>query len=122
MADEQKLRMVGFRASKSLRDRIEAERTASRTSTQEILRVAVECLLALRAKGVDPSSVELPSPEEQDRLKLLSLWQSYITEMPAEKVELMARVMELDLKNYRSSRIVQAQKHGLGKETDAKKS
>src|SRR4051794_36529222 len=99
MSDDEKVSLIGFRAPQSLRDKIESERIALKTSMQELIRTAIEQFLSHRAAGNQgiPAPVQ-QSIEDQNRFKLTSLWKAYIMEMPVEKVELMVNVMELDLK------------------------
>jgi hypothetical protein len=102
MEQHEKMTLIGFRAPESLRERIEAERIALNLSNQELLRKAIEHYLVNRQTTPHPDVTQ--ATESAERFKLTTLWQSYVREMPTEKIELMVHVMEMDLQHYRSSR------------------
>lgn len=104
MDQNEKLTLIGFRTPESLRERIEAERIALDTSLQDLLRKMIEHYFVGRQTTPHPDLEQ--AADHAERFKLTSLWHTYIREMPTEKVELMANVMQLDLKHFRSSRII----------------
>jgi hypothetical protein len=102
--------LLGVRLPESVRKRLEAEGIKRHVSIQEMVRCGLELYFSTPEEW---TNVEMKFSEddpaisrrEADRLNTLAnLWEAYVDQMPAEKVDLVAETLKLDLLHYGSSR------------------